>query len=244
MNHLFPPLLPKDELRAPVLVLAAHPDDDIMGCGGMLAWHRKRGDAVTVAHLTDGAAGDPDAQHDDIRVVRVREGVEALKRLDVHDLRSIGLPDGQLPEHLDQAEAAIRELVAEIQPKTLYAFWFTEAHRDHRAVAHATARAADCLPNDCRVLMFGVNAAVVGGTMFELGEFMDQKQHALQAFESQLAYNDFAERILHRDHAATINVEDPSINYAEVFADLRPNELAEARDKADSLIRFLLRDDR
>ena len=243
MNHLFPPLLPKDDLRQPVLALAAHPDDDIMGCGAMLAWHRSKGHAVTVAHLTDGAAGDPDARHDDIRSLRVAEGVEALRRLDVTDLRSIGLPDGQLPENFDAACDAVRALFEEIQPKTLYAFWFTEAHRDHRAVAHATAACADALPADCRVLLFGVNNAVTGGTMFEVGEFIEKKQHALAAFESQLAYNDFSEHIRHRDHAATINVEDPAVEYAEVFADLRPADLPKARDLADSLIRFLLRDD-
>lgn len=243
MNHLFPPLLPKDDLRGPVLAFAAHPDDEIMGCGGMLAWHAQRGDAVTVAHLTDGAAGDPDAAHEDIRATRTAEGREALSRLGVSDLRPCGLPDGELPEHLDAACQQMRALIAEVQPKTVYSFFFTEAHRDHRAVAHATARCHDALDADCRVLLYGVNQEVPGATMFELGAFMDQKQHALQAFASQLAYNDFAERILHRDHAATINVEDPTVNYAECFVDLRPAELPRACALADELIRFLLRDE-
>jgi len=240
MSHLFPPLLPKDALRPPVLVLAAHPDDEVIACGGMLAWHRERGDAVVVAHLTAGAQGDPDAKFGDIAAVRRREGREALRRLGVLDLRGYDLPDGQLPEHFDAVVATVRELFEQVRPQTLYSFFFTEAHRDHRAVASACARAADSLPRGCRCLLFGVNQVVVGGSMFDVGAFMDRKQHALAAFESQLAYNDFATKILHRDHAATVNVEDRAVQYAELFADLRPADLAGALGLADPLYRFLL----
>ena len=50
MNHLFSPLLPKDPLQGPVLVLAAHPDDEVIGAGGMLAHHAARGHEVVVVH--------------------------------------------------------------------------------------------------------------------------------------------------------------------------------------------------
>ena len=241
MKHLFPPLLPKEPLEPPVLAIAAHPDDEVIACGGMLAWHRQRGDAVTVAHLTDGALGDPDGQHKDAEVRRA-EGREALKRLGVTDLRSFEFPDGELPRKLDEVAATVRELFTEIRPKTLYSFFFTEAHADHRAVAEAVARSADALPPACRCLLFGVNQVVVGGTMFDVGAFVDDKQRALGAFQSQLAYNDFAEKILHRAHAATVNVEDADVQYAELFADLRPGDLTRAQDLASRLYEFLLRD--
>ncbi len=243
MRHLFPPLLPKDALEPPVLALAAHPDDEVIACGGMLAWHRAQGHRVVVAHLTDGAAGDPDAHHADIRAVRRAEGREALRRLGVDEVRALEFPDGQLPERLDGVTAAVRALFEEVAPRTLYSFFFTEAHRDHRAVAVATAEAAQALPEDCRCLLFGVNQVVVGGTMFDIGAFVEQKQSALAAFTSQLAYNDFQEKIRHRDHAATVNVEDCAVQYAELFADLRPSELVSVRAMAEPLYRRLLRDD-
>ncbi len=244
MNHLFPPLLPKEDLRQPVLVLAAHPDDEVIAAGGILAWHRSQGHEVVVAHMTDGAQGDPDGQYGDIRQVRRDEGREALKRLGVCDVRSFQYPDGEVPEHLEAVTETVRELFLTVRPQTLYSFFFTEAHRDHRALAHATADAAEALPEDCRCLMFGVNQVVPGGTMFEVGAFMDQKQSALRAFASQLAYNDWTEKILHRDHAATVNVEDPAVQHAELFVDLRPAELTLVRERADSLFRYLLRDSR
>lgn len=242
MKHLFPALLPKEALRPPVLAIAAHPDDEVIACGGMLAWHRARGDAVTVVHLTDGAQGDPGGQHGDIAAVRRAEGREALRRLGVADLRSHAFPDGAVFEQLDAVVATLRALFTEVAPRTLYSFFYTEAHRDHRAVALAVERAASALPRDCRCLLFGVNQVVVGGTMFDVGSFVAQKQQALAAFGSQLAYNDFAEKILHRDHAATVNVEDRSVQYAELFADLTPDRLLRARELAEPLYRYLLGD--
>ncbi len=242
MKHLFPPLLAKEDLQAPVLALAAHPDDEVIACGAMLAWHRQQGHAVTVAHMTDGAQGDPSGKFSDIAELRRKEGREALRRLGVEDVRSMGFPDGQLPAMLAEISSAIGGLVDEIKPRTIYSFFFTESHRDHRAVSHALSANADRMRDDCRCLLYGVNQVVVGGSMFEVGAFMDQKQHALAAFASQLEYNNFAEKTLHRDHAATVNVEDSTVQYAELFADLRPEELERAKDLADPLYRFLLRD--
>ena len=79
--------------------------------------------------------------------------------------------------------------------------------------------------------------------MLDVGAFMEQKQHAMSAFESQLAYSDWREKILHRDHATTVNIEDPSIQHAEIFVDLRPAELREVRDLATRLYRRLMRSD-
>ena len=242
MKPLFPPLLPKDDLRPPVLAIAAHPDDEVIPAGAMLAWHRDQGHEVTVLHLTDGAQGDPDAKFGDIKAVRREEGREALRRLGVEDVRSLDFNDGELPETLDGITAVIREAFVEIQPQTLYSFFFSEAHRDHRAVSHAVAAASDALPAGCRCLLFGVNQVVMGGTMFDVSDYMDRKQHALAAFKSQLEYNDFALKILHRDHAATVNVEDQAVQYGELFADLSPDQMTPMLESIEPVYRRLVGD--
>lgn len=243
MKHLFPPLLPKTMLEPPVLAIAAHPDDEVIGCGAMLTWHAGAGHAVTVVHLTDGAGGDPDSRFGDIREVRRREGREAAARLGVGDVRQLDFADGALPEHLEQVTATIRGLFRELAPRTVYSFFFTEAHRDHRAVAAAVAASAELLPRDARLCLFGVNHPVVGGSMFDVSAEIERKRHALAAFESQLAYNDFASKVLHRDQAAPINVEDAAVRCTEVFAVLRPDQALEAQARADRLYRYLLDDD-
>jgi LmbE family N-acetylglucosaminyl deacetylase len=152
------------------------------------------------------------------------------------------MPDGELPENLPALRDRLRAEIAGYAPRTLYSFFFTEAHRDHRAVAAALTGCADALAADCRVLLFGVNQVVCGGVMFDVTGLMDVKQHALSAFTSQLAYNDWRQKILGRDHAATVNVEDPSVQHAELFCDLRPAELAATRERVEPVYRALLKD--
>ncbi len=243
MKHRFCPLLPRDPLRAPVLVLAAHPDDEVIGAGGMLAWHARQGHAVTVVHCTDGARGDPGARENDIRAVRRREGAEALARLGLGAALHWDLPDGELPTHLDALAARFRALFAATAPRTLYSFWPGEAHRDHRAVARATALAADALPADCRCLGYGVNHVVPGGVLFDTTDTYPVKYKALQAYASQNVYIDLPGMSEHRDRAATVNLDIGGVLYGEMFADLRPAELPRAFALADELQGLLLRDE-
>ena len=243
MNHRFTPLLPKDPLQGPVLVLAAHPDDEVIGAGAMLAFHARRGHAITVVHATDGAKGDPAAREDDICAVRRREGKEALQRLGVGEPQHWDLPDGELPEHLTALTDRIRAAIAAVQPKTLYSFWFGEAHRDHRAVAAATAAAASALPAACRCLLFGVNHVVPGGVLFDTTDTYPAKYRALQAYASQNVYVDLPGMSEHRDRAATVNLDIGGVLYGEMFADLRPAELPRAAQLATELHGLLLRDE-
>jgi len=242
MKHLFSPLLPRDPLQGPVLVLAAHPDDEVIGAGAMLAWHAQRGHAVTVVHATDGALGDPGAREHDIRAVRRAEGVEALARLGIGAPRHWDLPDGGLPEHLGLLTDRVAAVMREVQPQTMYSFHAGEAHRDHRAIAAATAAAAHSLPPDCRCLLYGVNFVPPGGTLFDVTDTYPRCYRALQAYGSQNAYIDLPGMSEHRCRAATVNLDIPGVLYGEMFLDLRSGELAEAHALQDRLHRFVQRE--
>lgn len=243
MNHLFSPLLPRDPLQGPVLVLAAHPDDEVIGAGCMLAWHAAQGHAVTVVHATDGAAGDPGKREPgDIRDVRRQEGVEALRRLGLGPARHWDLPDGQLPEHMDDLVRRVEQVMREVQPSTLYAFHAGEAHRDHRAISKAAALAAHALPEHCRCLGYGVNFVPSGGTLFDGSDTYAKVYEALKAYQSQNAYIDLPGMSEHRTRAATVNLDIPHVLYGEMFVDLKPHELPKVHALQDAYFRYVQRD--
>jgi LmbE family N-acetylglucosaminyl deacetylase len=110
---------------ATVLVLAPHPDDEALGCGGTLALLVRAGARVHVAYLTDGGASHPDhplflkGEIGALRRDEARSGARALG-IDLSHLEFLGLEDGRLasldPEETRQAVAAISSVIAKVAP--------------------------------------------------------------------------------------------------------------------------------
>jgi len=101
------------------LVLAAHPDDETLGAGGLIAASAANGARVEVIIATDGAASHPDSPtHTPDQLARQRreEATEAVARLDPQaTLTFLGLPDGALrhcQRALEQALADVLRPVA------------------------------------------------------------------------------------------------------------------------------------
>ncbi|MCH5376455.1 MAG: PIG-L family deacetylase, partial [Planctomycetes bacterium] len=82
-----------------MLVLAPHPDDEVIGCGGAILRHVDQGDAVTVVLVTDGAAAMPDgdtADRESYRTIRLAESRSAAKVLGYCELITWQVEDRQL----------------------------------------------------------------------------------------------------------------------------------------------------
>ncbi len=134
------PLVAEPTLRN-AIVLAAHPDDESMGCAGTIAVLRRAGARVTVAFVTDGEL----TRGADLPVIEVarrrREEAEAACRsLGVEDVRFWGLPDGSLGDRVDEVAAHVERLLAEVAPDGVLLPWFLDDHPDHAAVAAAVDR--------------------------------------------------------------------------------------------------------
>lgn len=126
-----------------VLVIAPHPDDETIGCGGTIARLAAAGAVVDVVVCTDGDAtiGAATSRAETARRRRA-ETVEACMLLGACPPRFLGLPDGDLPAHVDELAAALDEAIEATRPQAVLAPWALERHPDHRAVITALARAA------------------------------------------------------------------------------------------------------
>jgi LmbE family N-acetylglucosaminyl deacetylase len=106
------PLIGEPTARS-VAVLAAHPDDESLGCAGTLALLRRAGVPVSVAFATDGEAtrGAVTERSETARLRRA-EATEACRRLGIDDVAFWGLPDGDLPARINELAPLIGAHVA------------------------------------------------------------------------------------------------------------------------------------
>lgn len=133
-----------------VLVVAPHPDDESIGCGGLIALLRAAGQGVSVVLVSDGMMSHPGSRRfgrEARGALRVAELREALDRLGVgrDRLVELGCPDGAVPgpgdAGFDAAVGAMRAALAWSGAATVVTPWRRDPHRDHRA-AGAIVRAA------------------------------------------------------------------------------------------------------
>jgi len=125
---------------ASAVVVAAHPDDEVLGAGGTIAALAARGARLRLVALTDGEASHPH-ERESIGPRRVTESAAALAALGAGHTEVIrfALPDSGLAAHEDDVTARLRDLVAGFD--ACLAPWDRDIHPDHE-VAGRAARAA------------------------------------------------------------------------------------------------------
>lgn len=160
--------------RGPLLVLAAHPDDECLGAGGVLALHARAGGRTAVVFATDGGnGGSPRGPRLSAR--RRLEARAACRRLGA-DCEFWGLPDGGLtgaPTLADLVEEAVRRR----RPALVLRPAADDPHPDHRALA----RAASGVPG----LAYEVTRPVRPDVLADVGPALSAKLGALALHRSQ-----------------------------------------------------------
>lgn len=193
-----------------LLVLAPHPDDEVFGCGGLLALAADQGAAVHVVVVSDGAAGG-DA------VAREQECHAAAQALGylrtAGSLRFWTLPDRGVapgPELVQRIRSLSRELAVDwlLAPSPF------EVHPDHLAVCQAATEAAAEV--DARLVYYEVGQALMANLMVDITRVLPRKQAAMRCFASQLAQQDYGEHItaLNRYRSYTLG---PGVTHAEAY---------------------------
>ncbi len=128
-----------------VLVIAAHPDDEVLGMGGTIAVHTSGGDDVRVLVVTDGSStqypGDAE-----IRSRKEQEAVSAANELGVQDYVHLDLPDMRLDtlEHVVVNEI-VEEHVRDHAPEVVYTV-HPDVNRDHQVLFDSVAVATRPTP--------------------------------------------------------------------------------------------------
>ncbi|MEI2812131.1 MAG: PIG-L family deacetylase [Candidatus Nanopelagicales bacterium] len=126
----------------PTLIVAPHPDDETLLCGGLIARQAKSGVPITVLAVTDGEAAYPGDPTELARHRRDEQG-RALRTLAGGEVQvdRLRLPDGRVEEHHSTLVGAIAAHLT--TGSLLVTPWRMDHHCDHEAVGRAAYQAAN-----------------------------------------------------------------------------------------------------
>lgn len=135
----------------PVVVIAPHPDDEVIGCGGTLRRHVECGDPVCVIYLTRGESsrGFPWLTESERQDTRQREAIAGCAQLGVCDTVFLNGVDGKLSSGavVRRVTRQLAELLTARRPKVIYVPHADDKHEDHGAAFRMTSHLVqDLLP--------------------------------------------------------------------------------------------------
>ncbi|MGW2842131.1 PIG-L deacetylase family protein [Streptomyces sp. NPDC001493] len=134
-------------IDGPVVVVAAHPDDEVLGVGGTLARLTAAGVEVHVVTVTDGEASHPGSrrvQPDALGRLRAAELAAALDDLGVdrHRRTRLGVPDTRVDAYENEVAARLVDVLRDSGAQLCLAPWTGDLHADHEAAGRAARTAA------------------------------------------------------------------------------------------------------
>lgn len=216
-----------------ILVVAAHADDEALGCGGTIARHVARGDAVHLVIMADGVGSRRgDLAADAARRNRARD--QALDILGVQSLHCLGLPDNQMDSlpllHIVQP---LEAHIAALRPCTVYTHHGADLNIDHRLTQQAVLTACRPAPDSpvAEILAFevlsGTEWSLPGLPPFVPDVFIDisatwaVKQRALLAYADEMRPAPHSRSLAHAQALAVHRGHSAGLALAEAFVLLR-----------------------
>lgn len=231
---LSPPGWSERVRAASALVLAPHFDDEVLGCGGLVAQLAASGAAVRVLFLTDGSGGAEEiADRAAYRDRRREEAGGALGALGAAGMDVLEIPDGALDRHLDAAGEGIRRAVLTLRPEILLVPSPLEITSDHRAAFAAVHRLLAPLrdpvqPGDepllgMRVLLYEVNHPGHPDLLVDVTAERERIEAAMACYASQEERHPYLSAGLGLRRWRTLSL-DPGVELAEGYRRLRPDD--------------------
>ncbi|MEA5579055.1 PIG-L deacetylase family protein [Anabaena sp. UHCC 0451] len=182
-----------------ILVISAHPDDEILGLGGTIARYIHQGEKVVIAFVADSGK----ARYEDETISLVKScTIEAASNVGIAktDIRFAGLAD-QILDTLPIIKITqwIEEVVQEIKPQIIYTHHRGDINRDHQIVHEATLTAARPYSTSFveRILCYETPSATewagpyvenyfVPNVFVDISSHLENKLSAMSAYKTEL----------------------------------------------------------
>lgn len=215
-----------------ILVVAAHPDDEALGCGGTIAKHVENGDEVHQMFMTNGVgARDPSGNASE--VIRNIAAESAASILGVTSTTYAEFPDNRMDTiaMLDIVQA-VEAVVQKIQPTIVYTHFAGDLNVDHQTVNRATLTACRPLPTSPvkKIYAFEVLSSTEWGCGSEsfspkhtvdISKQFDRKNSALLAYCEEMHPSPYARSMKNVESLARFRGHSVGFQFGEAFELLR-----------------------
>ncbi len=226
-------------LTQQVLVIAAHPDDEVLGCGGTIARHADNGDEVWITIVAEGATSRQQHRNRDEASEELSKLTQSAQKASVilgaAGVELLDLPDNRL-DSIDRLDV-IKQIEAKIElhkPQVVYVHHSGDVNIDHRRLHEAAVTACRATPGNCvkRLLSYEVcsstewqppySAPAFHPNWFvEISAQWDRKLEALNAYNSEMRRWPHARSIEAVGHLAHWRGAQVGVETAEAFCLLR-----------------------
>ena len=138
-------------MHGPVLVVAAHPDDEVLGCGGLISKLTTLGVEVVIKFMSDGESSRSGLSVEEVARLIKKRNESALKSseiLGVKDVRFGTFADNQMDSHSILSIAReLETIIAKLKPLTVLTHSNSDLNIDHRRTTEAVLIATRPIPN-------------------------------------------------------------------------------------------------
>lgn len=174
-----------------ILVIAPHPDDELIGLGGTLRLHVLNKDTVKVVYIADGSMGFPrnyrpthreKQEMADKRELEAREGMEAVG---VSDLIFLEYKDGKFFVN-DNVLKYMIQLLNNMKPDIIYIPYFFDSNRDHQQTLNMMMQTLEQSKLSTKIAMYEVWEPLIANFIVGIDKVASTKEEALKIHKSQL----------------------------------------------------------
>ena len=214
-----------------VLIIAAHPDDEVLGCGGTIAKHAAKGDMVHVLFMTNGEGSRDKSDGQEI-INRQTMAQNAARILGIDSLTFLDFPDNSMDSvTLLNIVKKIEEKIMSFHPKIIYTHHIGDLNVDHQVTHKAVMTACRPLPNFSveKILSFEVLSSTEWSLsnsfkpnyFVDISDSLDLKISSMREYITEIQKPPHARSIeaieaLARNHGSSVG-----INFAEGFMVIR-----------------------
>lgn len=208
-----------------VIVVAVHPDDETLGCGGTLLKHKQQGDKIIWVICTETDKSKP------FYAIRKDEIHQVSSMYGFDETYELGLQSTQLDQYsMGEIIGLISSIFLKVQPNIVYLPFKGDVHSDHRIIFDAAYSCTKSFryPSIKRILMIETLSetefapstkedSFIPNYFVNISDFMDQKLKIMQIFQSEIAQHPFPRSERNLRALGTLRGATAGVDYAESF---------------------------